>query len=195
MITHSHGFKKPTEFPGKKVVVVGLGNTAADMSTTLVDLRNNSSIPLPGIREFIGPDEVVLEDGSIVEVDVVICCTGYPRGFELIPELQPEPNTPLDWISNSNSNDYSFPRLYQNLFCPIRGDTIAFLNNVTLPQGAFHIAELAAMAVVQTWKGDPPLLSQEVINKAIDAHHEWMTSLMQKETVMADLVLEDVWIK
>lgn len=51
------------------------------------------------------------------------------------------------------------------------------------------------MAVVQTWKNNPPLPSQEIMNEAIDAHHEWMISLAQKESVITDLVREEVWMK
>lgn len=35
-VIHSREFKKPADFVGKRVVVVGSGNTAADTSTTLV---------------------------------------------------------------------------------------------------------------------------------------------------------------
>jgi dimethylaniline monooxygenase (N-oxide forming) len=35
-IIHSREFKRPTEFTGQRVVVLGLGNTAADTSTTLM---------------------------------------------------------------------------------------------------------------------------------------------------------------
>jgi dimethylaniline monooxygenase (N-oxide forming) len=35
-IVHSREFKKPADFQAKRVVVVGLGNTAADTATTLV---------------------------------------------------------------------------------------------------------------------------------------------------------------
>jgi dimethylaniline monooxygenase (N-oxide forming) len=35
-VMHSREVKRPTDFTGKRVVVLGLGNTAADTSTTLV---------------------------------------------------------------------------------------------------------------------------------------------------------------
>ena len=35
-IIHSREYKRPSDFAGKRVVVLGLGNTAADTSTTLV---------------------------------------------------------------------------------------------------------------------------------------------------------------
>jgi dimethylaniline monooxygenase (N-oxide forming) len=35
-IIHSREFKRPADFSGKRLVVLGLGNTAADTSTTLV---------------------------------------------------------------------------------------------------------------------------------------------------------------
>lgn len=142
----------------------------------------------------MGSNEILFEDGRIAEVDVVICCTGYSRGFDLIPELQPAPKSPLGWVENQNSDGCSIPRLYQNIFPPTRGDSIAYLNNFTLPRGFFHIVDLAAMAVTQTWKNNPPLPSEEVMNEAIDAHHQWMTSLVKKETVMSDLA-KDAWMK
>ena len=36
-VIHSRAFKNPKDFAGKRVVVLGLGNTAADTSTTLVN--------------------------------------------------------------------------------------------------------------------------------------------------------------
>ena len=166
------------------------------ISDSLVQYLTNDSIKsTAAIRRFIGSNKIEFEDGVVAEVDVVICCTGYSRGFDIIPELQPEPKTPLEWAENPNSDGRSLPRLYQNIFPPTRGDSIAYLNNFVLPRGFFHIADLAAMAVTQVWKNNPPLPSQEVMNEAIDAHHEWMVSLVKKETVITDLVKEEIWMK
>jgi dimethylaniline monooxygenase (N-oxide forming) len=51
------------------------------------------------------------------------------------------------------------------------------------------------MALVQTWKNNPSLPSQKVMNEDIDAHHNWMISLVQKETVITDLVTDEIWMK
>ena len=75
-IIYSHRFKKPAEISGKRAVVV-LENTATSKLETLEDSRENSSVPLPSIREFIGPNEAVLEGGSMLEVDVAICYAAY----------------------------------------------------------------------------------------------------------------------
>ena len=37
-ILHSRAFKKPEEFAGKRVMVVGFGNTAADTATVLANV-------------------------------------------------------------------------------------------------------------------------------------------------------------
>jgi dimethylaniline monooxygenase (N-oxide forming) len=166
------------------------------ISDNLIQYLTDGSIKsTPAIRRFVSSNELEFEDGSVAEVDAVICCTGYSRGFDLIPELQPEPNIPLEWAENPNSDGRSLPRLYQNIFPPTRGDSIAYLNNFTLPRGFFHIADLAAMAVTQIWKNNPPLPSEEVMKEAIDAHHKWMISLVKKETVITDLIREEIWMK
>ncbi|KAI5459674.1 FAD/NAD(P)-binding domain-containing protein [Mariannaea sp. PMI_226] len=43
-VLHSRAFKRPELFKGKKVVIVGMGNTGADTAAALVDVADNVSI-------------------------------------------------------------------------------------------------------------------------------------------------------
>lgn len=52
-------------------------------------LKDGSIISCPGLRAFSGENEVELLDGTHLEVDAVIFCTGYEANFSIMPDLDP----------------------------------------------------------------------------------------------------------
>ncbi|KAF7973664.1 hypothetical protein HWV62_14638 [Athelia sp. TMB] len=284
-VIHSKAFKRPSDFAGKRVVVLGLGCTAADVATSLVGhastihiahrrganllprfidgkpgdlaltrrlidikyglsavspalsekffntviqsltnkafslkkewaihpppsflthqptvsdnlascLSDGTIISTPNIARFTGPSTVQFVDGTAVEADVVICCTGFTRDFSLVPALQPK--VADAWSKLPNSDKQSLPRLFQNVFPVAHRDSIAFMNGFSYPTGFMWIADLASMAVAQVWKGTAALPAPAAMNKAIDAHHAWLVGLAEKDTVASDLVHEQSWLQ
>lgn len=159
------------------------------MSDSLVEgLENGNIVSKSEIRRFIGPTTVEFEDSS-VEVDVVICCTGFVRDFSICPvELVKD-----RWSEMPKSDGIPLPRLFQNIFPP-SDPSVAYLNNFSYPTGFMWIADLASMAVAQVWNNGG-LPTERQMNEQIDQHHAWLTKLVERETVPSDLVNEQSWLK
>ena len=164
------------------------------VSDTLIDaLEEGSIISKPGILSFAVGDTVRFTDGTTVQADVVILCTGFRRDFSLLTKLE---ETPRDgWCDKEHLDGQPLPRLFQNIFSPIHGDTLAVLNNFTFPAGFMWIADLASMAVVQVWKGTSKLPSVEDMNGQIDGHHAWLNKLAERETIPSNFVQEQSWLR
>jgi dimethylaniline monooxygenase (N-oxide forming) len=157
------------------------------VSDNLIDcLKDGSITSVMGIYRFSGPHEVELHDGTRLEIDAVISCTGYAADFSLIPDLLPP-----------NMSGNSTPRLYHNIFPPSRADSVAFLNSFNYPTGWFPLVDLASMAVAQIWAGRSTLPSVSVMNDSIDRHSTWVSSLSKKEpdTLPADIIHEKSWTR
>ena len=101
-VIHSHDYRTPDEYTGKRVVVLGASISGQDISqeiatvATSVVLSHNKprmKIPLTGnIRQAYGvvrltPKHAITADGEEIELDVLMLCTGYKKCF---PFLKPE---------------------------------------------------------------------------------------------------------
>ncbi|RDA90947.1 hypothetical protein CP533_3080 [Ophiocordyceps camponoti-saundersi (nom. inval.)] len=128
-------------------------------------------LPVAGFKAFVGPDGVLLEDGSVIGVDVVIFCTGYQHGFGIMPELEMDGTCGLplvtaeekrekiddDHDNNNNNKDRrqpQLPRLYQMIFPPRYASSIAFLSWMAPQESVWTVCELASTAVSQIWAAE-----------------------------------------
>ncbi|XP_050675084.1 senecionine N-oxygenase-like isoform X2 [Leptidea sinapis] len=91
-IMHSHDYRGPEPFKGKKVLLVGAGASGLDLATHLVNVTeklvhshhlkyNQPDFPKsykkkPDMKVFL-ENGVIFNDDTFEDVDVVICCTGY----------------------------------------------------------------------------------------------------------------------
>ncbi|KAI0410380.1 hypothetical protein F5X98DRAFT_386154 [Xylaria grammica] len=99
-------------------------------------LCSNRATPIPGFKAFVDADTVLLDDGSTIQVDAVVVCTGYSLNFSIMPELEmdgccglplrtgadkhkakakPEQATSK---ADATREEPALPRLYQMLFPP-----------------------------------------------------------------------------
>ncbi|XP_071563657.1 uncharacterized protein [Temnothorax nylanderi] len=99
-ILHSHAYRKPDEFSGKTVLVLGAGSSGIDIGidlsnqATRVYLSHNhdrltSSLPSNMIQvagiESIHETTFRLKDGTTVDaIDVFLLCTGYTYNFPFL---------------------------------------------------------------------------------------------------------------
>lgn len=97
---HSHNYRTPDPFENKTVIVLGAGASGMDISlevasqASLVYLsHNNPTLPtklpknivqVPGIIECITDHGFLLADGSKVQVDALLYCTGYEFCFPFL---------------------------------------------------------------------------------------------------------------
>ncbi|KAI0422720.1 hypothetical protein F5X98DRAFT_101964 [Xylaria grammica] len=49
-------------------------------------LRREGIAPVHGFKDFVGDSKVLLDDGTVLGIDVVIFCTGHDLGFKTMPE-------------------------------------------------------------------------------------------------------------
>lgn len=110
------------------------------VSDTLIPCLEDGSISsVAGIRRILGATEVELQDGTRLEVDAIIWCTGYTSDFSMIePRFDPTCR-PQQWLDASGSNGKSLFRLYHNVFSLEKPGSLAFLGNVSITLGGFPI--------------------------------------------------------
>lgn len=97
-IIHSHNYRVPTPYAGKTVVVLGAGPSATDISIDLTSCAKSvimshragikTNMPnkveqRPAIIDF-SCSGVVFSDGSKLDCDAVMLCTGYEYSFPFI---------------------------------------------------------------------------------------------------------------
>ncbi|KAL3290681.1 flavin depend monooxygenase that catalyses the oxidation of rubrofusarin to 9-hydroxyrubrofusarin [Colletotrichum asianum] len=268
---HSRSFKRPEEFKGKRVLVVGFGNSGADTAVSLIGHakkiyishregayvipRVNKGRPIdhtinvrftkvqaerelfnrvvkglqdnnfkirpewnlspapslettsPVVSDEIIPalergdvesvagigqvtsDEVELTDGRVLQVDAIVCCTGYKADFSILDPKDNPANVPNpEWDAAKGARGKPRPRLYKNVLSEKHPESLAFMGCVAFATGAFQVYDLAAMAIVQIWKGSSPLPSAEGIARSIDRHHARTIALAKERNVMPAVV-------
>lgn len=150
-----------------------LKNGIPVVSDTIVSaLESKAVLPVTGLKRVIGPSSVELKDGTILEVDTIIFCTGYRNNFSIIQgEFDPTAKTTPEWAKAPFSNGRCLPRLYQGVFSLEAPDSLAFLGGVGYPAGAFQIYDLVMMVITQVWKGKSSLPSVEEMAAQVDRRH------------------------
>lgn len=163
--------------------------------------------PVRGFKAFTGANKVLLDDGSTVEVDAVIFCTGYTIDFGLMPELEMDGacGVPLTTAGQTGSlagarREPPLPRLHHMMFPPRWASSVAFLSWISALGTAWCVCELASTAVAQIWAADtarrltpspppPPegyqkpaqLPSEAKMNASVNAYHAWWRRGWAKE--------------
>ena len=136
-------------------------------------LYSGEILSVRGFKSFVGGSQVLLDDDSIIEVDVVIFCTGYAFDFSIMPELEMDgacglPLTTARRISQENAAETAdedgcptdrrkqtpLPRLYHMMFPPRYASSVAFLSWMAPQENVWCVCELASMAVAQIWAAE-----------------------------------------
>ncbi|KAM0323264.1 hypothetical protein ACHAQA_008855 [Verticillium albo-atrum] len=285
-VLHSRAFKRPELFEGKRVVVVGMGNTGADTAAALCDhadkiwishkhgalmprvldgapidhtltarkvammnflelklprvadflintmvtklqdrafdirpewrlspappikhavpiisdnlvnlLASGQITSVPGIRRISGPRTVELDDGTELEADTIIWCTGYMTDFGLLERaVDPTRHTTPRWDAAIGSRGKPLARLYQNVFSLDHPQSLAFMGTVAFATGAFPLYDLCSMAVAQVWKGASPLPSGEEMSRAVDAQHDYICGIAESGSAVPGWVRQGEWV-
>src|SRR5699024_7450 len=127
------------------------------MSSRILDrLAHGVITPKPNIDHF-DDDQVVFTDGSRVEADLVIFCTGYKISF---PFFSP------DFLDPSSSNEI---RLYKRIFHP-QVPGLYFVGLIQRLGASMPIAERQAELIADHLHGRYRLPKTSVMQREIDAH-------------------------
>ncbi|KAF4487472.1 Monooxygenase aurF [Colletotrichum fructicola Nara gc5] len=141
-----------------------------------------------GIGKVTG-DKVELTDGRVLQVDDIVYCTGYKADFSILDPKDDPANTPNpEWVASKGARGKPLPRLYKNVLSEKHPESLAFMGCVAFATGTFQLYDLAAMAIVQIWKGTSPLPSAEDIARSVDRQHAWTTALAKERNVMPAVV-------
>ncbi|XP_024082101.1 senecionine N-oxygenase-like isoform X1 [Cimex lectularius] len=98
---HSHDYRRPDHFLGKRVLVIGAGPSGTDISLDLstvadkvilsrrnheIDLKNvfPSNVEMKFEVKEINGSTAIFQDRTHVEVDVIMYCTGYYYSFPFL---------------------------------------------------------------------------------------------------------------
>lgn len=169
-VSHSKFYRRPDQYAGKKVVVVGNSASGLDLSTqistvsqvpVLVSEKTAPVTPVvdrtwvkmvPEISEFLTHKRAIrFSNGHVEEnIDAVVFCTGYFYSFPFLASLKP-----------SIVTDGAFARHLNEHILYNDDPTLAFLG---IPQRVvpFPISEAQAAWVARIWSGRllPPTHSE-----------------------------------
>jgi len=160
-ISHSKFYRKPEQYAGQNVIVVGNSASGIDIGAQIQDAckwpllmsqksesflindQSESKVDKPPIAEYLKQDRSVrFEDGSIeTEVDAVLYCTGYFYSFPFLNNLDPPIVSTGERVEN----------LYQHIFHR-RHPSLAFpvLNQKIIP---FPLAEAQSAVIARVFSG------------------------------------------
>lgn len=166
------------------------------VSDNLIDnLLSGAVKSVVGIEKAVGPTAIQLTDGSVVDVDAIIWCTGYKTNFKLLdPAVDPTRHTTPLWATLPGSKGKPLPRLYRNVFSLDYPDSLAFMGGVAFVTGAFPLYDIASMAIAQIWAGRSSLPSIEEMNASVDEQHEFTCSVAKDGSVIPQWVKEREWL-
>ncbi|KAK4553282.1 monooxygenase [Recurvomyces mirabilis] len=160
-ITHSKFYRKPEQFAGQKIIIVGNSASGVDIGaqiqTTckppmivssksesfLLNAESTRKLDRPPIAEYVVKDRSVrFEDGSREsDIDAVLYCTGYFYSFPFLQSLDPPLNTTGEKVEH----------LYHHIFYQPH-PTLAFpvLNQKVIP---FPLAEAQCAVIARVFSG------------------------------------------
>lgn len=166
------------------------------ISDNLVGLLESGDIQsVAGLKRVTGPNQVELDDGTIMPIDTIIWTTGYKANFSILdPSVDPTRNTTPKWMAAIGSRGKPLPRLYQNVFSLDHPTSLAFMGCVGFATGAFPLYDLVTMAVAQVWKGTSPLPSASEMSRSVDRHHDYICNVAKDGSVIPVWVRQREWL-
>ncbi|TYH99807.1 hypothetical protein ES332_A11G091100v1 [Gossypium tomentosum] len=178
---HSHNYRTPEQFENKIVVLIGNGPSATDIlkdisplakqvhlafrgsDIMLINLKNyDNAWPHSPIECAHEDGKVVFQDGSIVEAEVIIHCTGYKLH---LPFLKSNGIVTVD--------DNRVGPLYKHIFPPSLAPGLSFVG-INYRALVFRVIELQAIWVAKVLSGKVKLPTQEAMAASVEEFYEQM---------------------
>ncbi|OAL71578.1 hypothetical protein A7D00_4483 [Trichophyton violaceum] len=164
------------------------------ISDNLIDnLSSGRVISLPPIRQVCDDTTIEMTDGTVIEVDSIVWCTGYTVDYSMLGKSDPTIYDQKDACEMSNGR--KMPRLYQNVISLQHPESLAFMGNLSFMNPAFLMFDLASMAVAQLWKGTSRLPSKAEMNRQVDEQFKWIASLSNNSRVTPGLTKGVDWLE
>ncbi|DAA76291.1 TPA_exp: Uncharacterized protein A8136_0963 [Trichophyton benhamiae CBS 112371] len=164
------------------------------ISDNLIDnLSSGRVISLPAIRHVCDGTTIEMTDGTVIEVDSIVWCTGYTVDYSMLGKSDPTIYDQKDACEMSNGR--KMPRLYQNVISLQHPESLAFMGNLSFMNPAFLMFDLASMAVAQLWKGTSRLPSKAEMNRQVDEQFKWIANLSNNSRVTPGLTKGVDWLE
>ncbi|XP_060107432.1 uncharacterized protein LOC132580557 [Heteronotia binoei] len=165
-LLHSHCYRHPEPFAGLTVVLLGAGASGVDLALQLSPVAarvvlSHQGPPVCGLPKDViqvprilkvEKEMVVFEDGSALQPDALILCTGYRYRFPFLSLAQ----------LGLQETDYGVGPLYRHLLAP-RYSSLFFIGlcQQICPFPHFHCQVLFALAVLRGRCPLPPAAEME----------------------------------
>lgn len=176
VITHSRSYRRPDDYTGTKVIVVGnsasgidIGAQVATVCKILIQSQKSESylgsvaspnkLEKPEIVEYIQKDRGVrFADGTVeTRIDAILYCTGYFYSYPFLDSLDPPLITTGERVEN----------LYQHMFYrPNPSLAFLVLNQKVIP---FPLAEVQSAVIARVFSGRLALPDQEAMKSWEDS--------------------------
>ncbi|KAK9441296.1 dimethylaniline monooxygenase 2 [Metarhizium brunneum] len=147
-----------------------------------------------GLNRVTGPKTVQLDNGSQLEADAIVFCTGYKADYSLAGRYDPTLEQPEAWTASPGSNSRALARLYRNMFSLQLPQHLAFMGAIAFPSPAFQLYDLASMALARVWAGEHQLPTVQEMTAQVDQQHRWLVSLASEGTVIPGWVDGAKWM-
>ncbi|KAL1953846.1 hypothetical protein VTO42DRAFT_2106 [Malbranchea cinnamomea] len=167
------------------------------VSDNLIDnLSSGRVISLHPIRQVHDGETVEMTDGTTVQVDAIIWCTGYTVDYSLLGKSDPTlyDDDAVDGCCKA-ANGRKMPRLYQNVISLQHPESLAFMGNLSFMNPAFLMFDLASMALAQIWKGRSRLPSKMEMERQVDDQFRWVSNLARNGPVAPGLTRGVDWLE
>nr|XP_056708276.1 uncharacterized protein LOC130479945 [Euleptes europaea] len=153
-LLHSHSYRRPEPFAGLTVVLVGAGASGVDLALQLSPVAarvvlSHQGPPVRGLPENVlqvprlsrvAKETVKCDDGSELQPEALILCTGYRYRFPFLALAQ----------LGLQETDYGVGPLYRHLVTPQHPSLIFIgLCQLICPFPHFHCQVLFALAVLR----------------------------------------------
>lgn len=152
--------------------------------TLIPALRAGKIISRAAPVRIIDEQTIELQDGTTVQADAIICCTGYSLDLSMLRPYDPTATRTRSGVSQTQTQtSLDTPALYQNIFSLEYPDSLAFTGIAITFNPAFVIADLSSMALAQLWSGkpsSPDLPPMSEMQRWYDAHLSWVAGVRRK---------------
>ncbi|KAE8734468.1 Flavin-containing monooxygenase FMO GS-OX-like 3 [Hibiscus syriacus] len=172
---HSHSYRTPEQFKNKTVVLIGNGPSAVDILKEIYPLAKqvHQAVRTPSFQLVKGgiynnawqhsmiecahkDGKVVFKDGTTVDADVIIHCTGYKYHY---PFLKSNGVVTVD--------DNRVGPLYKHVFPPSLAPWLSFVG-LNYRVVIFKVIELQAKWVAKVLSGTVELPSREAMMSSVE---------------------------
>ncbi|ROW03416.1 hypothetical protein VSDG_01571 [Cytospora chrysosperma] len=141
-------------------------------------LEDGSARSVHGLRRFLGPRKVELDDGTVLDdVDAVLLCTGYRSDWALAESFVETSVPAACGYDKAPGGGEPMYRLWMNIFPPRYADSCALLCYSAFGKSnGFSFADVTSMAVSNVFRRAHPLPGLVAMNSWIDDHQKWVAS-------------------